>query len=185
MQTLEIRRHSLTKKGEGRGKGSHLSPAGVALARAIGQQLAPFDRVFTSTVPRTLETAIALGFAVDEQLEALGDISPEVLAEIGHHDRWSWPEPFVKFAELVKQGGPTAQLGQRQRQVWADALASAPKTGRVLIISHGRVIEAGLVAALPHGDFSAWGQPFSHCEGIRLSYANGEFSDLKFLRQPA
>jgi broad specificity phosphatase PhoE len=185
MQTLEVRRHSFTKKGEGRGKGSHLSAEGVALAHAIGQQLAPFDRVFTSTIPRTLETALALGFAVDDQLAALSDISPEVLAEIGHHDRWSWPEPFVKFAQLVKQGGPTAQLGQGQRQVWAEALASAPESGRVLIISHGRVIEAGLVAALPNCDFSAWGQPFSHCEGIRLSYTAGEFRDVEFLRQSA
>jgi hypothetical protein len=33
---LERRRHSLTKKGDARGHGSHLPSAGVALARTLG-----------------------------------------------------------------------------------------------------------------------------------------------------
>jgi hypothetical protein len=33
MRWLEVRRHSLTKKGPARGRGSHLSAEGVALAR--------------------------------------------------------------------------------------------------------------------------------------------------------
>ncbi len=39
MRTIEIRRHSYTKKGEARGKGSHLSPEGVTLAREIGNHI--------------------------------------------------------------------------------------------------------------------------------------------------
>ena len=59
MPTIEIRRHSYTKKGESRGKGSHLSAEGVALAREIGHHIGPFDLVLTSDSPRTLETAIS------------------------------------------------------------------------------------------------------------------------------
>jgi len=88
MRTLEIRRHCFTKKGEGRGKGSHLSQEGVTQARAIGAQIGPFDLVLTSQLPRTLETALAIGFAVDEQLAVLGEIQPAVWDEIGHHERW-------------------------------------------------------------------------------------------------
>ena len=66
MRSIQIRRHSYTKKGAARGKGSHLSAAGVTLARRIGAETGPFELVLTSTVPRTLETAIAMGYAVDE-----------------------------------------------------------------------------------------------------------------------
>src|SRR6516162_768907 len=182
MRTIEIRRHTFTKKGEGRGKGSHLSPEGVALARKIGGEIGPFDLVLTSLVPRTLETAIAMGFAVNDQLEALGDLSPAVLAEVGHHERWAWGEPFVRFAHLARQGGPTTRMGERQREAWVRALESVPSGGRVLIISHGRIIESGLVTCIPDGDFAAWGPPFRHCEGARIPFDEGRFQAVQLLR---
>jgi broad specificity phosphatase PhoE len=182
MRTIEIRRHAYTKKGEARGKGSHLSPEGVALARRVGAGVGPFDLVLTSPVPRALETAIAMGFAVNDQLEALGDLSPEVLAEIGHHERWAWEEPFVTFAHFVRQGGSTARMGERQRQAWVRALEAVPGGGRVLIISHGRIIESGLVSCVPDGDFAAWGAAFHHCEGVRMTFAEGRFQGVQLLR---
>ena len=80
MPVIDHRRHSL------RGKpGPHLTQAGVALARRAGDgefgAVPPYDLVVTSTVPRAFETAIALGFAVDEQLEALSTMDDEVFAE--------------------------------------------------------------------------------------------------------
>jgi broad specificity phosphatase PhoE len=182
MRTIEIRRHALTKKGADRGQGSQLSAEGVAQARRLGEHIGPFDRVLTSRVPRTLETALAMGFAVDDQLDVLGDIPAEVWDEIGHEERWQWPRAFVTFAETIARGGPTARLGQRQRAAWQQALESIPDGGSVLIISHGRVIEAGLVACLPNGDFENWGAPFQHGEGIRLAYQAGCFGDIQFRR---
>ncbi len=64
MRTIETRRHTLRAK-----PGPHLSQAGVALARRVGQGLGPFDRVVTSSVSRAFETALAMGFALDEQAE--------------------------------------------------------------------------------------------------------------------
>ncbi len=58
MRVLEVRRHSLVKDRV------HLSQAGVDLARRVGAGTGPFDRVVTSQITRTLETAIAMGFAV-------------------------------------------------------------------------------------------------------------------------
>lgn len=182
MRTIEIIRHSYTKKGEARGKGSHLSAEGVALAREIGNHIGTFDLVLTSHNPRTLETAIAMGFAVDEQLEALGDITPEVMEEIGHHERWTWEYPFLTFAQFVDRGGPTARMGKRQQEAWMNALESAPANGSLLVISHGRVIESGLVTCIPDGDFISWGAPFRHCEGIKMNYAEGRFTDVQFRR---
>jgi broad specificity phosphatase PhoE len=182
MRTIEIRRHAQTKKGEGRGKGSHLAAEGVALARKLGGQIGPFDLVLTSPVPRALETAIAMGFAVDDQREALGDLPPAVLEEIGHHERWAWEAPFVTFAHFVRQGGPTARMAERQREAWVRALEAVPGRGRVLIISHGRIIESGLVACIPGGDFAVWGSAFQHCEGARMTFAEGRFQGIQLLR---
>jgi broad specificity phosphatase PhoE len=182
MRTIEIRRHAYTKKGEGRGKGSHLSAEGVALARQIGGQIGTFDLVLTSPVPRALETAVAMGFAVDDQPEALGDLSSAVSAEIGHHERWTWEKPFVTFAHFVRRGGPTTRMGERQREAWVRALESIPSDGRVLVISHGRIIESGVVTCIPDGDFATWGVSFRHCEGVRMTFEEGVFQGVQLLR---
>ena len=182
MRTIEIRRHACTKKSEGRGRGSHLSSEGVALARTIGGGIGPFDLVLASPVPRALETAVAMGFAVNDCLEALGDLPPAVSEEVGHHERWAWEEPFVAFAHLVRRGGPTTRMGERQREAWVEALESVPAGGRVLIISHGRIIESGLVTCIPDGDFAAWGPPFRHCEGARIPFDEGRFQAVQLLR---
>ena len=60
MRTLEVRRHSLTKKGTARDRGSHLSARGVALARMVGVELGAIAYVVTSDSPRPIETAIAM-----------------------------------------------------------------------------------------------------------------------------
>ena len=48
MKTLEIRRHSIRSQ-----PGEHLNQNGVILARLVGQNMGPFDRVVTSTLPPT------------------------------------------------------------------------------------------------------------------------------------
>jgi hypothetical protein len=97
-------------------------------------------------------------------------------------ERWAWKEPFVTFAHFVRQGGPTTRMGERQREAWMRALESAPDSGRVLIISHGRVIESGLVTCIPDGDFPAWGASFQHGEGVRMAFAEGRFQGVQLLR---
>jgi len=179
---IEIRRHSFTKKGESRGKGSHLSAEGVIQARRERETLPAFDLVLTSQIPRTLETALAMGFAVDDQIAGLGEIPLEVWEEIGHHERWEWEEPFAQFAQIISRGGATDALGKLQREIWTNALESVPEDGRVLIISHGRIIESGLVTCFPNGDFKDWGGPFQHLEGIRMKYADGVFSAVEIAR---
>jgi broad specificity phosphatase PhoE len=180
-----VRRHTLTKKGAERGRGSHISQAGVALARQVGGSLGPFDRVVASSVPRTFETALAMGFAVSDYEEGVSALDDEVLAEVGHHDRWSWPEPFAVFARLVRQDGATARMGRTQADLWRVIAAALPEGGRALVISHGRIIEAGAVTCLPDAGHVAWGVPFRHCEGIRLTWERGEVVQFELLRVDA
>lgn len=182
MSTLMIRRHCYTKKGEGRGKGSHLSTEGVRQARRMGETMGPFDLVWTSHIPRTLETALAMGFAVDDQRTELGEIPLAVWDEIGHHERWEWQDPFGHFAMIIAQGGATASMGKQQKDVWTQAAQSIGAKGQALIISHGRVIEAGLVSCFPTADFAAWGRPFGHGEGVDLVYSDQQFKLIRLHR---
>jgi broad specificity phosphatase PhoE len=110
VRILEVRRHSLVKDHV------HLSQAEVDLARRMEPGTGPFDRVVTSRITRTLETAVAIGFAVDEQLEVLRKIEPDVWAEIGHHECWGWREPFEAFARLAGQGGAPTRVETEERR---------------------------------------------------------------------
>jgi broad specificity phosphatase PhoE len=176
MRVLEVRRHSLVKDHV------HLSQAGVDLARRVGQTIGPFDLVYTSHITRTLETALAMGFAVTGQSDVPEAIVAEARAEFGHHERWSWERPFEGFARLVQQGGATARLGRAQADAWRAIVRALPEGGRALVISHGSIIEVGLVACFPRHDHAAWGPPFDKCEGARLTYQEDDWSALEQLR---
>jgi broad specificity phosphatase PhoE len=182
MKVLEIRRHSLTKKGPDRGKGSHLSGAGVQLARRIGETIGPCDLVLTSFSPRTIETALAMGYAVDESLGALGEMPEAFVQDIGHHERWAWEEPFQVFAEVLARGGATAQVGHHLQEAWRAAAEAVSANGKGLLITHGRLLEVGVVACLPAAQVAAFGRPFGHCEGIQLGYEAGQFHLIHLLR---
>jgi hypothetical protein len=56
----------------------------VALAREVGAQLGRVGHVLTSTSPRTVETALAMGHAVDD----VDMPSGYVPGEVEHHARW-------------------------------------------------------------------------------------------------
>src|SRR5688572_23391945 len=107
MKYLEVRRHSVRSQA-----GQHLSQEGVNLARKVGNDMGPFDVVVTSTLPRAFETAIAMGFAVDKQDEQLNVMGEEVTAEI------HWTESFLRFSEVIKNGGAAANFGHEQAEFW-------------------------------------------------------------------
>ena len=104
MRWLEVRRHSLTKKNPVRGRGSHLSAEGVALARLVGASLGPFASVVTSASPRAIETAVAMGFAVDDA-ELLGRGGG--LANVAEVHRRIW----TSVVEAVPDGAAALAVG--------------------------------------------------------------------------
>jgi broad specificity phosphatase PhoE len=171
----------LTKKGPARGRGSHLSPAGVTLARTVGSRLGPFAYVLSSSSPRAIETAVAMGYAVDEAVEMPSCYIP---GEVDHHDQWRWEAPYDTYAQLIADRGGLAQAARAHHDLWIRTVESVPDGSGALIISHGGSIEPGLVYGLPAADFRSWGMPFSHCDGCRLSYHNGRFQDIVFNRAP-
>jgi hypothetical protein len=134
MRWLEVRRHSLTKKGSARGRGSHLSAEGVALARAVGESLGPFAAVVTSASPRATETALAMGFAVDDAVELPSGYVP---GEVDHREQWGWPHPYRIYAELLGRGGGLATVAEAHRCIWTRVVEAVPDGAAALVVAHG------------------------------------------------
>jgi broad specificity phosphatase PhoE len=181
MRWLEVRRHSFTKHGDGRGRGSHLSAEGVALARAVGATMGPFSRVVASRIPRTLETALAMGFAVDDLVDMPSGYIP---GEVEHHAQHTWRHPYCRYAELLAAGGGLAGLAATMRALFVEALGAIPDGSAALVVSHGGTIEPALVACLPRDDHALWGGPMGHCDGARLAFADGDFVSMEIRRAP-
>lgn len=171
MKFLEVRRHSKRNQSQ-----PHLSQEGVSLARRMGNGMGHFERVVTSTLPRAYETAIAMGYAVDYELEELMPADGLVTTEIDLDDS------FADVARAVKLGRHAANYAQDMVKLWRELIALAGDGGNVLVVTHGGVIELGVVACLPRADAAAWGRAASYCEGARLTFDNDAFVDVEILR---
>ena len=168
---VEHRRHSMRTK-----PGQHLCQAGVDLARRVGEEMTVFDRVYTSTVPRAFETGIAMGFAVDRQIDLLSSMPQDV--EI------SFDVGFGGFSAFIRQH-PESVVANFARELAAfhdNVARSLPAGGRALILSHGGFIEASAVGCLPGADHESWGPSCNYCEGVRLTYDEGSFTACEILR---
>jgi hypothetical protein len=125
--------------------------------------------VITSPVPRAYETAIAMGFAVNEQNDVLS-----MLAD-GVEDEVAWDAGFAAFAEAVRKNGATARFARLLAQFMYNIVCSLPENGVALVISHGGFMEAVAVGCLPNTDFSQWGAYCDYCEGVRLFFDGERF----------
>ena len=171
MKAIEIRRHSMRSI-----PGAHLSQEGVSLVRRVGQEIGPFERVITSTLPRAFETAIAMGFAVDEQVELMSTYGEFVEQEV------PWPQPFAVYAKAIQRDKAAARYGQQLASLYAELAASLPEDHAALVINHGGVVELGVTASFPSADYEAWGGSVSYCEGARLFWEDGKFVNAELLR---
>lgn len=176
---LEVRRHSLTKKGPNRGRGSHLSQEGVELAREVGSRTGPFAFVITGELPRHLETALAMGYAVDGSVRLPSGYIP---GEVEYHEQWTWDQPYVRYRELLDRKRRLSEVADAHRETWLHALESISDSETALVICSGGAIEPTLVACLPEADHSGWGKPFGHCDGARLAFEDGKFMGVSFDR---
>ena len=175
MKMIEIRRHSIRSI-----PGDHLNQAGVSLARRVGEGLGPFDRVVTSTLPRAFETAIAMGFAVDEQIELMSTYGADVEHEV------PWPQSLAAYARAVRRrrGGAAQGYANQLASYYAALAGNLPEGGAALVINHGGIVEMGVTASFPDADYESWGEAVSYCEGARLYWEDGTFVNAEVLRVP-
>ncbi len=171
MKTIEIRRHSIRNK-----PGQDLSEQGVLLARLIGAEIGPFNRVFTSPIPRAFQTAEAMGFKVDEQNPLLATYGNGIEMEC------PWPASFADYATAYKRGGATFSYARRLAVFYTQLAESLPEHGSALVINHGGVVEISAVACLPDFNHTSLGDYCECCEGVRLTWDNGKFVAAESLR---
>jgi broad specificity phosphatase PhoE len=172
MRLLEHRRHSLRDPTS-----PHLSADGVALAHRVASTLGPFDRVVTSPKPRAVETALAMGFAVDAEVEELGTL-PDDLGNLVDAFK---PRSFADYAALVGRNPAMARYARGQETFWGHELEALPEGGRLLLVSHGGVIESGAVVAAPTSA-EAWGPTLGPLEGVRLYRDQGRWVRAEVVR---
>jgi broad specificity phosphatase PhoE len=171
MHTLEIRRHTHRHIPQ-----PHLSQIGVDLARRAGEGLGRFDRVMTSPAPRAFETAIAMGYAVDEQIEQLGMLSDAVTAVI------QWNAGYTTWRKAAHNSPVVAQYTQTLAGVLRSTVHALPDGGRALIISHGGIVEASVIGCLTAGTRLADDAPCGYCEGARLTFDGEAVVNVEMLR---
>jgi len=174
VRVIEHRRHSLRDSA-----GIHLNPGGVALARRVAPSLGSFDRVVSSPKPRAVETAQALGFRVDAVLPALA-VSPD---DVGLAIEELNPRSFADYVRLTARSESMAEYAREQAALMREELERVPDGGRLLMISHGGIIEFGAAAARG-GDAVRWGEPLGYLEGVRLHLSRGEWVRGEILRTP-
>lgn len=177
MRCLEIRRHSKREPSQ-----LHLSQWGVDLARRTGEALGPFDKVVTSPLPRCVETAVAMGCAVNATYEelagddGLGETFPDMI-------KINWAEGYQGFARMIATSSALAEFAEKQAKLWRVIVQTVPEGGRVLLIVHGGgYLEGAAAVCLPHADHKDWGPTSSYCEGLRLFFKGNRWDGAEILR---
>jgi broad specificity phosphatase PhoE len=172
MRVLEHRRHSRRDPS-----GVHLNVEGLALAQRVRREIGSFDRVLTSPRPRAVETAEALGFPHPEVVPALADVPEDVGLTPGE----AVPTSFSGYLDRVTSSRSAREFANLQASLWAEALSSLPEGGRLLMISHGGIIEFGACGALPRA-VASWGPPVGYLEGVRLEWNHSRWTGGQVLR---
>ena len=175
MRYLEMRRHSRRVQPN-----EHLSQEGVDLARRIGEGAGPFDLVVASPLPRTAETAVAMGFAVDETYQPVDftDDERKTLSNL-----LSPPEiDLGERARRLKSTDLSVRFLSALHQQWTEYADRLGNEERALIISHGGYLDDSAIACLPEENHSEWGPWFERCEGILLGYDGEGFKTWEMLR---
>lgn len=170
MKFIEHRRHSVYATTS-----RHLNQRGIDLARKLGKNIGPFDLVITSTVPRAFETAIAMGFEVNETIKEISSISSAVNQEI------PWDAGFRQFAEVFQYNGATTLWARKLAGVLTKITERIPQNGYALVISHGGIVEGSTIGCFPNFNYSSWDRSVSYCEGVRLTIKDEKIVSIEFL----
>lgn len=171
MKTIEHRRHSI------RGDDGHLIQSGVDLARKVGSTMDSFDYVITSHLERTYETAIAMGYAVNEIVEDLGSYDDRVLTEFNLETL-----TFPIIHDVLTRKTFTYRFAQRQADLLLKISSRIHENQKLLIVSHGHSIDIPFVFLFPNEDHNSLGPLFNYCEGFRIQIEDEKITNFELLR---
>ena len=171
MKIIEHRRHSIREKPS-----KHISLDGVNLARKVGEEMGDFDRVFSSTAPRAIETVVAMGYAVQDTLEMLSQTPEKLENEI------EWGIDFQGYIDAYHNSEVVAEYARELAIFLKNLVDEFSENSKTLIISHGGLLELSIIGCFPDIDYSFWGKPLDCCEGVRMFLEDGKFSHIELLR---
>src|SRR4051812_25433902 len=126
MKTIVHRRHATRTKPS-----SHLNSEGVETARRVGEGSPKFARVVTSPKKRAIETAVAMGFAIDDTVSVLKDI-PEELNRFVSYDAG-----FSTLYTAISKTPLAEKYMRKLRELFVNELEKIPEDGCLLFVSHG------------------------------------------------
>lgn len=135
-----------------------LDPTGERQAATLAEAVGPVDRVVSSPLLRTRQTAEAFGLPVevDERWIELdyGALDGTPLGEVPA-DLW---QRWRRDADFAPPGGESlAELGVRVRGALDDlATASGPGSGTTVIVTHVSPVKAAVTWALGADDLTTW-----------------------------
>lgn len=171
MKTIELRRHTMRHK-----PGKHLTQEGVSLARLVGDSMGIYAKVIASDLPRAYETAIAMGYAVDEERVEWSTYGDDVEQAIHHCTT------FAALAKVASRDPATKRYCELQHRLLTQVAQALREGQSALVISHGGVLELACIGCLPHAQHRSWGAFFGYCEGAKLIYEGKEFTRIELLR---
>ena len=171
MKILEHRRHSIREKPS-----KHISQEGVNLARKVGESMGGFNRVYSSTAPRAIETAVAMGYAIDETKEMISQTPEKIDKEV------EWGTNFQGYFEAYQSSKVVAEYSKELADFHKGLVSELAENSKVLLISHGGLLELAIIGCFPEEDYVSWGDPLDCCEGVRIYLEKGEFHQIELLR---
>lgn len=171
MKQLYYLRHAKRTKPE-----PHLNQEGVDMARSTAQRISKnFHHVMTSNLPRAIETAIAMGFAVDEIEEKLSTMK-QVEGIL------PWRKGYAGIQNELNEHDRIETFCKRQGNILKRLLSHVNSGQSILVISHRGILESGVVGALPDFDFSDWDFGANYCCGAKLAAKKSRFQTAEPLR---
>ena len=171
MKVLEFRRHSKRTIPS-----PHLNQEGIDKARKIGEELGKYDLVGSSYAPRAIETAVAMGYAVDEIYDELS-MTPDYI-----EDEVVWGMNFSEFSDVIRKEGKTYNYVHEMANFLLEFAKKLPNNGSALLVSHGGLIELVAIGCFPNEDYISWGKYLGTCEGVRIYIKDGNFEKIELLR---
>ncbi|MFV2015978.1 MAG: histidine phosphatase family protein, partial [Candidatus Heimdallarchaeota archaeon] len=151
---IEHRRHSKRNPPN-----PHLNSEGVRIARKIGETMGKIDFVLTSVSPRAIETAVAMGFAVDETI----DFSTTAKDLPGTPEELPEGTPFAEYGVKYESNEYFKEWGNRVKSLLMSQLSKIDMDKRVLIVSHAGIIEISTIALLSGSDLNSLGKGVDIC----------------------
>ena len=172
MRVVEHRRHSRRDPA-----GVHLNVEGLELVRRLRPTIGRFDRVVASPKPRALETAQSLGFEVDALLPDLAEMPEDAGVNVAALEHRS----FAEYVRWVGRSEVASRYARHQAEVMRAELEKTPDGGRMLMVSHGGVIEFA-AAGTEVPEVAGWGPPVEYLEGVRFYLDRGRWVRGEVLR---